>query len=90
MMIKELQITYYKQAEKFFDKHGDIREKFEKLIKKVLRNNHPEQVSFKRLKGNLSGFMRMAIDGYRIIYRVENGKIIIITVNACMLMRRFL
>ena len=79
-MIKELEIIYYKQADKFFNKHWDIRDEFEKLIKKVLYNDHPEQVNFKRLKGNLRGLMRIAIDGYRIIYRVENGKIIIVTV----------
>ena len=80
MTIPEIEILYYKAADKFFQKHGNIREEFEKSVRKVLCNDHPEQVNFKCLKGNLRGLMRIAIDGYRIIYRVENGKIIIVTV----------
>ena len=81
-MIKELEIIYYKQADKFFKKHRDIRIKFEIDVEKVLFNkDNPEQVNYKPLKGKFKGYSRIAIDGYRIIYKVENGEIIIVCVH---------
>ncbi len=45
-----------------------------------MNNNHPEQVNFKNLKGRLRGYSRIAIGGYRIIFRIENGEIVIVSV----------
>ncbi|MBQ9594662.1 MAG: type II toxin-antitoxin system mRNA interferase toxin, RelE/StbE family [Synergistaceae bacterium] len=77
-----VQIAYEKQAEKFFAKHEDIRQEFVRCIKQLFRNDHPEQVNNKRLKGKHKGHSRIAIGSYRIIYKVINGDIIIVSVVA--------
>lgn len=77
-----VQIIYEKQAEKFFAKHEDIRREFIFCIKRLFGNDHPEQVNNKKLKGKHKDYLRIAINGYRIIYKVINGEIIIVSVVA--------
>ena len=78
--MRPLEINYSKAAEKFFVRHEDVRKEFVSCISKLLNNNHPEQVNFKNLKGKLKGYSRIAVDGYRVIYRIEEGQIVIVDV----------
>ena len=77
-----LKIEYQKSAEKFFAKHEDIRKEFVRCIDQLFENYHPEQVNFKNLRGKLKRYSRIAIGSYRIIYKVINGDIIIVSVVA--------
>ena len=79
---KFIQINYLSRTQKFFRKHLEIREEFEEAVTKVLRNDHPEQVNYKKLQGEFRGYWRIAIRSYRIMYTVENGEIIIVSVVA--------
>lgn len=78
--MKAIRIDYSKVSEKFFVKHEDIREEFKQSVMKILTGNHPEQVNFKNLKGKLKGYSRIAIAGYRVIYRITDHEIIIVSV----------
>ena len=71
---------YSKAAEKFFSKHEDIRRDFKRCIARIINNDHPELVNFKKLKGKLRGYSRIAIGSYRVIYTILNGEIIIVRV----------
>ena len=73
-------IDYSRNAEKFFVRHEDVREEFKCDVVKIITKDHPEQVNFKNLKGRLKGCSRIAINGYRIIYKMKNGEIIVVSV----------
>ena len=73
----EIEYKYTKQVLKFFIKHQDIENKFKENIKELLRGNN--NIDIKMLKG-MKDIMRMRIQDYRIIYKVENGDIVIIDV----------
>lgn len=74
--IKEIYFDYYKQADKFFKKHEDIREKFENNIKSVYSGN--KNVNIKLMQGTKETIYRMKIADYRVIFKVVDGQIIII------------
>lgn len=78
---KNVDFDYRKPVIKFFRKHEKIREEFEESIMQILNNDHPEQVNFKKLKGSLKGYSRIAIGSYRIIYQLINGEIIVVSVE---------
>ena len=78
--MRPVRIIYSKVAEKFFVRHEDIREEFIDSISKLINDDHREKVNFKNLKGKLKGYSRIAIDGYRVIFRMEDGEIIIVSV----------
>ena len=78
---KNVDFDYRKPVIKFFRKHEKIREEFEDSIMKILNNEHPEQVNFKKLQGNLKGYSRIAIGSYRIIYQLINGEIVVVSVE---------
>ena len=63
----EIEYRYTKQVFKFFIKHKEVENK--------LRGNN--NIDIKMLKG-MKDIMRMRIQDYRIIYKVENGDIIVI------------
>ena len=77
---EDVKFDYKKPAIKFFTKHEDVREEFEDSIMKIVNNDHPEQVNYKKLKGSLKGYSRVAIGGYRVIYRIIGDLIIIVDV----------
>ena len=66
MLKLKIKFIYRKKADKFFNKHQDIEEKFKKNI-------------ISDLKGN-TNLLRMRINSYRIIYHVYKNEIIIIDV----------
>lgn len=71
---------YSKPAEKFFDKHVSVLDAFKIDVVKILNRDHAEQVNIKPLHGRFKGYSRIAINGYRIIYRVERNEIIVVSV----------
>jgi len=71
----EIEYRYTKQVFKFFIKHKEVENKFKENIKELLRGNN--NIDIKMLKG-MKDIMRMRIQDYRIIYKVENGDIIVI------------
>ena len=73
------EIQYAKAAEKFLKVHEDVRSQYEDAIQELLVGDHPEKVDVKRIKGKRNNYFRIKISGYRIIYTVINGKIIVIT-----------
>ena len=77
---EDVKFDYSKPAIKFFRKHEDVREEFEDSIVKIVNNDHPEQVNYKNLQGKLKGYSRIAIGGYRVIYKLIGELIIIVDV----------
>ncbi len=78
--MSEIRFDYSRAAEKFFIKHEDIRENFKRDVIKIIKHDHSEQVNFKNLKGKFKGYSRIAINGYRIIYKKYKDEITIIYV----------
>jgi addiction module antitoxin len=73
----KIKFIYRKKADKFFNKHQDIEEKFKKNIISDLKGN--TNIDIKILKG-YTNLLRMRINSYRIIYHVYKNEIIIIDV----------
>lgn len=73
----EIEYRYTKQVFKFFIKHQEVENKFKENIKAVLRGDN--NIDIKMLKG-MKDIMRMRIQDYRVIYKIENGDIVIIDV----------
>lgn len=77
MLKLKIKFIYRKKADKFFNKHQDIEEKFKKNIISDLKGN--TNIDIKILKG-YTNLLRMRINSYRIIYYVYKNEIIIIDV----------
>lgn len=73
------EIQYTKVAEKFFQTHEDVREQYKTAIKELLVGDHPEKVDVKRIKGKRNDYYRIRLGGYRVVYAIINGKIVVIT-----------
>lgn len=73
------EIQYTKAADKFFKAHEDIRSLYEGAIRELLVGDHPETVDVKKIKGKRNDYFRIRLGGYRVIYAVINGKIVVIT-----------
>jgi len=71
-------IQYTKAAERFFRKHEDVRAEYEDSIMELLIGEHPERVDVKRIKGKHSIYYRIRLGGYRVVYTLINGKIVVI------------
>lgn len=78
--IEDVNFQYKKDAEKFFRKHEDIRQIFKVDVVKLINGDNPAQVNVKTLQGKFKGYSRIAIGGYRVIYTIENGEIIVVEV----------
>ena len=72
------EIQYTKAADKFFRTHEDVREEYKSAIKELLVGEHPEKVDVKRTKGKKNDYFRIRLGGWRVVYAVINGKIIVI------------
>ena len=75
---KEIIFDYTNKANKFFIKHLEVRDIFERNIIDYLKNNK-NNIDIKKLKGN-DFYYRMRIGKYRIIYMVINQEIVIVKV----------
>ncbi len=73
------EIQYTKAAEKFFKTHEDVREDYKAAIKELLVGDHPEKIDVKRIKGKKNDYYRIKLSGWRVIYAVINGKIVVIS-----------
>ena len=71
-------IQYTKAAEKFFKVHENVRNEYEASIRELLVGEHPETVDVKRIRGKRNDYFRIRLGGYRVVYAVINGKIIVI------------
>jgi mRNA interferase RelE/StbE len=76
---KYYEIQYTKAADKFLKDHEDVRSQYEQAIRKLLTSDHPEQVDVKRIKGKRNDYYRIRLGGYRIVYALINGRIVVIT-----------
>ena len=73
------EIQYTKAAEKFFRTHEGVREDYEAAIKELLVGEHPEKVDVKRIRGKRNDYYRIKLGGYRVVYAIINGKIVVIS-----------
>lgn len=73
-------IDYTKAADKFLLKHEDVRDKFEEDIKELIIGDNSDRVNVKKIQGKRGDYYRIAIAGYRVVYTVINGKIIVVNV----------
>lgn len=72
-------IQYTKIADKFFKTHEEIREEYKAAIRELLFGEHPEKVDVRRIRGKRYDYFRIRLRGYRVVYTLINGKIIVIT-----------
>lgn len=72
------EIQYTKAADKFLKDHEDVREQYEDAIKELLVGDHPEKIDVKRIKGKRNVYYRIKLGGYRVVYAIINGKIVVI------------
>ncbi len=75
----DYEIQYTKSADKFLNKHEDVRSQYEAAIRELLVGEHPEKVDVVRIKGKHNDYFRIKLGGYRVVYTLINGKIIVIT-----------
>lgn len=80
LTLADIDFDYRKPAKKFFIKHKAVQDEFEDCILRLLNNDHPEQVNDKKLQGRFKEYSRIAIGGYRVIYKIINGEIIVVNV----------
>ena len=73
------EIQYTKAADKFLKSHEEIRIQYENAIRELLFGDHPESIDVKRIKGTRNDYYRIRLGGYRVVYAIINGKIIVIT-----------
>ena len=78
MKILEYVIDYKKPAEKFFKKHEDIRQEYESDLSIFLADETSARIDVKTIKGKRGKYYRMRIGGWRVIFSVVNGNIIVI------------
>lgn len=74
----KFEIQYTKVADKFLKAHEDVRDQYEAAIKELLVGDHPEKVDVKRIKGKRNNYYRIKLGGYRVVYAIINGKIVVI------------
>ena len=77
-MARSFEVHYTKAADKFFRHHEDIRTQYENALKELLSGDHPEKVDVKRIRGKRSDYYRVKLGGYRVVYTIINGKIVVV------------
>lgn len=78
-----IRFQYSKKAEKFLSKHEDVRSEFKADVIKLIKNDHPETVNYKHMQGRYKGYDRIAVNGYRVVFRfLRDDEIIVDTVKA--------
>jgi len=73
------EIAYTKAADKYFQKHEEVREQYEDAIKELLVGEHPENIDVKRIKGKRSSYYRIRLGDNRVVYTIINEKIVVIS-----------
>ena len=77
-VITEYEIQYTKKAEKFFEKHEEVREQYELSIKQLITGNNTEEIGVKRISGKRKEYFRIRLGSYRVVYTIINKKIVVI------------
>ena len=72
------EIHYTKAADKFFKTHEDVRGQFEEAIKELFAGENPEKIDLKKISGKRNDYYRISIGGYRVVYTIINGEIVVI------------
>lgn len=73
------EIQYTKAADKFLELHEDVRDQYEAAVRELLVGEHPEKVDVKRIKGKRNDYYRIRLGGYRVVYAIINGRIVVIS-----------
>ena len=73
-------IEYTKAADRFLDKHEDVRGDFEKAIVELLTGSHPKTVDVKRIQGKRGDYYRIRLGDCRVVYTIIDGKVIVVKV----------
>lgn len=76
--IIKYEIHYTKIAEKFFEKHEDVRQQYELSLQQLITGDNPEEIDVKRIYGKRKEYFRIRLGSYRIIYAIINKKIVVI------------
>ena len=74
----EYEIQYTKKAENFFKKHEDVREQYELSIRRLITDEHPEEIDIKKINGKRNDYFRIRLGNYRVVYAVINKRIVVI------------
>ncbi|MBR0163276.1 MAG: type II toxin-antitoxin system RelE/ParE family toxin [Lachnospiraceae bacterium] len=72
------EIRYTKAADKFFKRHESVRTQFEDSVHELLTGDHPERSDVKKIKGSHAQYYRIKLSGYRVIYTLINGRIVVV------------
>ena len=73
------EIAYTKLADKYFQKHENIRNQYEDAIKELLVGEHPEKIDVKKIKGKRNSYYRIKLGDTRVIYTIVNDKIVVVS-----------
>ncbi len=76
-------IRYEKDADKFFEKHEDVRKRYEDSLKEFLIGEHPERINVKTIAGKKDKYYRMRLGKWRVIFTYDE-EIMLIVVNSIM------
>ena len=74
----EYEIQYTKKADKFLKKHEDVREQYELSIRRLITDDHPEEIDVKKISGKRNDYFRIRLGNYRVVYAVINKRIVVI------------
>ena len=77
---EEIILETTKVADKFFSKHKEVYEKFIENIKSYYHYKN-QNVDIKAMK-TYKNLYRMRINDYRVVYKLVNGEIIVVSVVA--------
>jgi mRNA-degrading endonuclease RelE of RelBE toxin-antitoxin system len=79
--MKPIELAFTKSAQKFLAKNADrcTKEQVQNLVTKALHRlqGKPENIDLERMKGKFQTFYRIRFGEIRILFRVEDGEIII-------------
>ena len=78
-VVTEYIIQYTKKAEKFFEKHEEVREQYELSIQQLITGENPEEIDVKRISGKRNEYFRIRLGSYRVVYAIINKKIVVIS-----------
>ncbi len=71
-------IQYTKAADHFLSQQAGVRKQFEDAIRGLRIGDHPENVDVKRVLGKRNNYYRIKLGGYRVVYAIINGTIVVV------------
>ena len=73
-------LDYKKPAEKFFEKHEDVREEYETALDIFMTGVSSKKVDVKTIKGKRNEYYRMRIGKWRVIFMITDGIVTVVSV----------